>query len=41
LNGALAHALKTELTAEDTERLAAFAANLPDEAAVQEATNGR
>ncbi len=29
LNGALARALKTELTAEDRERLQAFAASLP------------
>jgi len=31
LKGALAHALKTELTAEDRERLQAFMANLPEE----------
>jgi hypothetical protein len=40
LNGALAHALKTELTAEDKERLTVFAAALPEEPATQEAANG-
>jgi uncharacterized protein len=39
LKGALAHALKIELTAEDKDRLAAFAAALPEEIAAQEATN--
>jgi hypothetical protein len=34
LKGALAHALKTELTAEDYERLRAFAAGLPEEPSV-------
>ncbi len=40
LSGALAHALKTELTAEDKERLTAFAATLPEDQAELEATNG-
>jgi len=31
LKGALAHALKTELTAEDQERLQTFLATLPEE----------
>jgi predicted RNA-binding protein YlxR (DUF448 family) len=31
LKGALAHALKTELTTEDRERLQAFMAKLPEE----------
>ena len=34
LKGALAHALKTELTAEDRERLMAFMDTLPEEAPV-------
>jgi uncharacterized protein len=41
LNGGLAHALKTELTPEDRERLSAFAATLPEEPTVQETANGR
>jgi uncharacterized protein len=36
LKGALAGALKIELTAEDRERLAAFAATLPDEPVKEE-----
>jgi len=40
LNGALAHALKTELTADDKQRLSAFAEALPEEPAAQEAANG-
>lgn len=36
LKGALAHALKTEITAVDRERLLAFMAELPDELPVQE-----
>ena len=41
LNGGLAHALKTELTSEDKERLSAFAATLPEDTTVQETANGR
>jgi predicted RNA-binding protein YlxR (DUF448 family) len=40
LKGALAHALKTEITVADKDRLAAFAATLPEEVAVQEAADG-
>ncbi len=40
LNGAIAHALKTELTLQDKERLISFAAGLPEEI-VQEAADGR
>lgn len=36
LKGALAHALKTELTTQDRENLSAFMVSLPEEAAVQE-----
>src|SRR5512147_823562 len=36
LRGALAHALKTELTEEDRRRLYAFMASLPEEAAPEE-----
>jgi len=36
LKGALAHALKTELSAEDRERLRAFLATLPEDTPVQE-----
>ena len=39
LKGALAHALKVELTAEEKESLASFAADLPEETAAQETTN--
>ncbi len=35
LKGALAHALKTELTQQDHEMLLAFMATLPEESAVQ------
>lgn len=37
LNGALAHALRTELTAKDREELLAFMATLPPEMSVEEA----
>jgi predicted RNA-binding protein YlxR (DUF448 family) len=40
LSGALARALKTELTAQDKARLTAFAAALPDGPAELEAANG-
>lgn len=46
LKGALAQALKTELTAEDRERLKAFASQLPqaseagDRARMEERSNG-
>ncbi len=40
LSGALARALKTELTVEDRERLASFAASLPGEAQEAEAVKG-
>jgi predicted RNA-binding protein YlxR (DUF448 family) len=36
LKGALAHALKTELTDEDRETLKAFMASLPEESSAQE-----
>ena len=36
LKGALSHALKTELTAQDHERLSEFMASLPEESAAQE-----
>ena len=36
LKGALAHALKTELTSEDCKELTVFMASLPEEASVQE-----
>ena len=36
LKGALPHALKTELTAEDRNTLLAFMASLPEDASVQE-----
>ncbi len=36
LKGALAHALKTELTSEDRNALLAFMASLPEEATAQE-----
>lgn len=36
LKGALAHALKTELTVQDRERLLAFMASLPEESSAQE-----
>jgi predicted RNA-binding protein YlxR (DUF448 family) len=36
LKGALAHALKTELTSMDRERLLAFLATLPEEELAQE-----
>jgi predicted RNA-binding protein YlxR (DUF448 family) len=39
LKGALAHALKTELTTQDREKLLAFMASLPEEAPAQEERN--
>lgn len=39
LKGALAQALKTELTNKDREQLLAFMATLPDEKAVREASD--
>jgi predicted RNA-binding protein YlxR (DUF448 family) len=36
LKGALSHALKTELTVQDRERLSEFMASLPEESSVQE-----
>lgn len=39
LKGALAHALKTELTAQDRELLSAFMASLPEETAAASETD--
>jgi hypothetical protein len=40
LQGALSHALKTELTLQDRERLSAFMASLPEESSAQEEQHG-
>jgi predicted RNA-binding protein YlxR (DUF448 family) len=40
LNGALSHALKTELTVQDRERLSAFMASLPEENPALEERHG-
>lgn len=41
MKGALAHALKTELTVEDRESLLSYMATLPEEDALIEAGDGR
>ena len=41
LKGALAHALRTELTVEDRESLLSFMATLPEEDTLTEAGHGR